>query len=201
MTDNGPRGIPRAIAEHLAAEIRRRREWDEAPCLYTLYVEGGQPRLGPIPLPDAIWASGPPAQVLLALADGMDGEFARLLQSAAPAGLHGAAFRTEAWMIHAPAGDDAALRKMVADGNARRVSQRPDRVEVRQIWAVDRARTTYMASQARGSSDVLTDVRRPERGMDHVGDIFTGLDGIVSAFLGVTMSERSLKMPGEQARG
>jgi hypothetical protein len=107
--------------------------------------------------------------VLLALADGVDGESARLLQSAAPAGLYGAAFRTEAWMIKAPEGDEAAMRKMIADGNARRVSRRPDRIEVRQIWAVDRARTTYMASQERGSSDVVTDVRRPEPGADHVG--------------------------------
>lgn len=85
---------------------------------------------------------------------------------------------------------------MVEDGNARRVHERPDRVEVRQIWAVDRARTTYMASQERGSGEVRTDIRRPAAGMDHVGDIFTGLDGIVSAFLGVTMPGRSLKMPG-----
>ena len=189
------KGIPRAIAEHLAAEIRRRREWDEAPCLYTLYVEGGQPSLGIIPLPDEIWASGPPAQVLLTIAELAAGD-ARLFQAVAPAGLYGAAFRCEAWGIHAPAGDDAALRKMVEDGNARRVHERPDRVEVRQIWAVDRARTTYMASQERGSGEVLTDIRRPEPGMDHTGDIFEGLDRLVSAFLGVTLPARSLRMPG-----
>ena len=30
--------------------------------------------------------------------------------------------------------------------------------------------------------------------MDHVGDIFSALDRLVSAFLGVTMPERSLDM-------
>ena len=187
--------VPRAIAEHLAAEIRRRREWDEPPCLYALHVEGGQPRLGPLPLPDVIWAAGPPAQVLLALS-GMGPGHARLLQSAAPAGLYGLAFRTEVWEITAPQDDEAAVRKMFEDGNARRVSQRPDRVEARQIWAVDRARTTYMASQERGSVDVRTSIRRPQRGNDHVGDVFDGLDRLVSAFLGVTMPGRSLNMPG-----
>jgi len=114
-----------------------------------------------------------------------------------PAGLYGAAFRCEAWGITAPAGDEAAIREMIEDGNARRVSERPDRVEVRQIWAVDRARTTYMASRERGSGTVRTDVRRPDPGNDHVGDIFDGLDRIVSAFLGVSMPGRSLKMmPG-----
>jgi hypothetical protein len=188
-------GISRAIAEHLAAELRKRREWDEPPCLYTLYVEGGQPRLGTIPLPDAIWASGPPAQVLKALS-GLPSWHAGMLQAAAPAGLYGAAFRCEAWGITAPPGDEAAIRQLVEDGNARRVSQRPDRVEVRQIWAVDRARTTYMAMQERGKAEVRTDIRPPRPGDDHVGDVFTGLDGIVSAFLGVTMPARSLKMPG-----
>jgi hypothetical protein len=187
-----PGGLSRAIAEHLAAEVRRRRAWDEVPCLYTLYVEGGQPRLGVIPLPDGIWAAAPSAQVLLALADLGPGEMA-MLQAAAPAGLYGLAFRTEAWMVYAPEGDDAAVRKMIEDGNARRVSQRPDRIEVRQIWAVDRTRTTYMASQERGSSDVQTDVRRPEPGMDHVGANFAALDRLVSAFLGVTLPGRSLK--------
>ena len=191
-----PSGIQRAIAEHLAAEIRRRREWDEAPCLHTLYVEGGQPRLGQIPLPDALWASGPPARVLLALADLGARSNAQLLQSAAPAGLYGLAFRCEAWGITAPQGDEEAVRQMAEDANARRVWQRPDRIEVRQIWAVDRARTTYMASQERGSGDVLTDIRRPEPGMDHTGDIFEGLDRLVSAFLGVTLPARSLRMPG-----
>ena len=63
---------------------------------------------------------------------------------------------------------------------------------MRQLWAVDRTRVTYMASQERGSDEVATDVRRPEPGMDHVGDIFSALDRLVSAFLGVTLPERSL---------
>ena len=142
-------GIPNAIAATLAAEIRARLAWDEAPALYTLYVEGGRPRLRQIPVPDHMWA-GAPAQVLLAMADGMAG-FAPLLRSAAGPGLYGAAFRCEAWGVQAPQGDSEALRQMVADANARRVHARPDRVEVRQLWAVDRARVTYMASQERGS--------------------------------------------------
>ena len=116
-------GIPNAVASALAAEIRIRREWDEAPALYTLYVEGGRPRLRQIPVPSRMWA-GPPAQILLAMADGM-AEFAPLLQSAAGPGLYGAAFRCEAWGVQAPQGDREALRKMVEDGNARRIRPAP----------------------------------------------------------------------------
>jgi len=195
MSDSKLGGIPRAIAGTLAAEIRKRREWDEAPALYALYVEGGRPRLSQIPVPDRMWA-GQPAQILLAMADGMAG-FAPLLRSAAGPGLFGVAFRCEAWGVQAPPGDREALRQMIVDANARRVHARPDRVEVRQFWAVDRARVTYMASQERGSGEVVTDVRQPEPGMDHVGDIFSALDRLVSAMLGVTMPERSLKMPGD----
>jgi hypothetical protein len=95
VPETAPRGIPKAIAGTLAAEIRKRREWDEAPCLYTLYVNGGRARLAPLPLPDHIWSGSPP-QVLLAMADQAD-FFAPLLQTAAGPGLYGAAFRCEVW--------------------------------------------------------------------------------------------------------
>jgi hypothetical protein len=41
--------IPDAIAAALAAEIRARRGWDEAPALYTLYVRAGRAGLRQIP--------------------------------------------------------------------------------------------------------------------------------------------------------
>jgi hypothetical protein len=193
VPETAPRGIPKAIAGTLAAEIRKRREWDEAPCLYTLYVNGGRARLAPLPLPDHIWSGSPP-QVLLAMADQAD-FFAPLLQTAAGPGLYGAAFRCEVWGVSAAASDPAAVRQMTEDGNARRIHARPDRVELRQIWAVDRARVTYVASQERGSDEVETAVHIPEPGMDHTGNIPTALDRLVSAFLGVTMPGRSLSFP------
>ena len=48
--------IPDAIADALAAEVESRTEWDEAPALYTFYVESGRCRLSQIPLPEMVWA-------------------------------------------------------------------------------------------------------------------------------------------------
>jgi hypothetical protein len=45
-------------------------------------------------------------------------------------------------------------------------------------------------------TEVRTDIRPPRPGDDHVGDVFDGLDRLVAAFLGVSVPERSLKMPG-----
>jgi hypothetical protein len=185
-------GIPNVIEATLAAEIRRRREWDEPPCLYVMYVDRGRCALRPLPLPGAVW-TGQPAQILLRMA-GMAEMFTPALQAIAKPGLYGAAFRVESWGIRAPVSDREAVTQALADANGRRISARPDRTEMRQIWAVDRARITYMASQERGSGEVETVIQRPEPGWDHVGTIFEALDRLVSALLGVTMPERSLNM-------
>ncbi len=181
-------GIPDAIAAELAAELRRRREWDEPPCVYTVHVDRGRCRLMPVWVPDRIWMTGPPGEILARMAKaGMN--IAGPLQSMATPDLYGAAFRCEMWQVHAALGDQGAVRKLVEDGNARRIWSRPDRIEVRQLCAVDRTRITYLATQPRGG-DAGTVIQRPEPGLDHAGVIPEALDQLVSAFLGVTLPER-----------
>lgn len=108
-----------AVSDALAAEISSHREWDEPPAVHPLYVTGGACRLGRLPLPDAIWMTAPPAQVLAALAD-CAGDYAGRLQAMAPGELHGVAFFTEIWMASARYGsaeaEDLAKRAEAAGG-------------------------------------------------------------------------------------
>jgi hypothetical protein len=182
-----------AIGDALVAEIESRREWDEPPAVFTVYYSGGRGHLGRLPIPDATWYAGPPAEILAALADattastgGMD-----MLRKFAPAELHGAAFFTEVWMATAVAGSaaDADLRKRAAAVGGR-VSQLPDRVEARSMWAVDRAGITYTAIQARGEDEVKRSVSYPKPGEGFTGTVPRALDKLVTAFLGVTLPDR-----------
>jgi hypothetical protein len=183
-----------AVTAALAAEISSRVEWDERPGLYSVGYEGGKAFMREVPLPDAVWSSGPPAAVLAAIADGA-GAWAAELRKVVPPGLHGVAFFTEQWMATAPhgtpEGDDLIRRARAARG---RVSQLPDRVEARAMWAVDRAGITYEAFQVRGSAEVKTAVSYPQPGQGYTGTIPRALDKLVTAFLGVDLPERQ-KVP------
>ncbi len=187
-------GIPNAVADALfaiAAEVRRPREWDGPPGLYIMYVNGGRCRLVPVLLRNAIWARVPAAEVPARLAAvGLDR--VGLRQCAAEPGLYGAALRTEGYRVEAPLHDHAAVRAAIADGDAHRVKARPDRVEIRQIFAVDRARVTYWARLERLAGTVQSTVYRPQSGQEPVGAEVDGLDQLVSALLGVPMPGRSL---------
>lgn len=187
-----PSRVPDAIAAEAAAELRRRREWDEAPQLYHLYVRSGRPAFVPVPLPAYLWLGSDPADVLAYIADRY-GKFTDLLRANAEPGLYGAAFRVEMWTAYAPAGDTAARRRLAAEGAARRIYQRPDRAESRVLVAVDRGRVSYQAVQDRGSDEVDIKIFRPEPGRDLVGNIPDALDKIVATCLGVTLPERSLR--------
>lgn len=177
-----------AVCDALAAEISNRTEWDEPPAVFAVYHRGGRCHLGRLAIPDAIWATGPPAGVLGALADAAYTE-AFMLQLLAPGELHGAAFFTEIWMASARGADEAAgltERAKAAGG----VSKLPDRVEARSIWAVDRAGITYSAFQTRGSDEVQRSVWYPKAGQPFTGRVPDALDKLVTAFLGVTLPTR-----------
>lgn len=100
--------VAEKILDALEAEIKDRAEWDEAPGLYFLYLEGGEARVSQAPVPVFLWESDPPRG--LARMAACLGDFSGLLQSVAPEGLHGAAFRCEAWAVDAgmPAPSGAA---------------------------------------------------------------------------------------------
>jgi hypothetical protein len=180
----------------LAAEITRHTEWDERPELLTMYYQGGRGHLGQIPVPDYVWASGPPALVLESLAEASASR-AELLQMAAPGELHGIGFFTEIWMATARAGSeaDADLRRRVKAAGGR-VSKLPEqeRVEARAIWAVDRAGITYSVMQVRGEDEVQRAVSYPKAGQPALektsGTVPDALDKLVTAFLGVPLPAR-----------
>ena len=179
--------VQEKIAAALAAEVASRTEWDQPPGLFWLALEGGEPRLVPAPVELGTWSLGPPAAVLSALADGC-GLFSDGLRKAAPEGLHGAAFFTESWFTaHSPE-DKAGIAAAEADARAHRIHTRPDRIEARSMWAVDRAGTVYMAVLRRGVDDgPRTQVEYAGPGRTIKGVIPAALERMVSACLSVTM--------------
>jgi hypothetical protein len=179
------------IMDTLVAEVKSRTEWDEPPALFFLYLEGGRCRASALPVPDEIWAMDAPPRVLAGLADGA-GEFSGLLSAVAPEGLHGAAFRCEAWAVTGGKPGSGSDRELRAASRARRLHVHPDRVESRCMYGVDRAGTTYSAMLARGEALVRRQVsyRKPGR-PDFSGIIPNALDRLVMALLGVDLPVRA----------
>lgn len=180
-----------AIGDALAAEITRRKRWDELPAVFTVYYKGGRGHLRRVPLPGMIWATGPTSRVLERIADATETGGMDALRATAEAGLYGAAFFTEIWMASAPEGT-AEEADLLARGRAAggRVSKLADRVETRSIYAVDRAGITYTALQAWGSAEVQRDVSYPKAGQPAGGAVPAALDRLVKAFLGVSLPDR-----------
>jgi hypothetical protein len=108
----------------------------------------------------------------------------------APEGLHGAAFRCEAWEISGGKPGTAQRSEAIADSMAHRIHERPDRKETRAMYAVDRAGITYAAVQRRGEAEVRRSIAFPGAGGGFAGTIPLALDKIVTAVLGVTIPDR-----------
>ncbi len=182
--------VSELVMDALAAEVESRTGWDEPPGLYFLYLEGGKCRASLLPLPDEVWSLDAPPRVLARLADGA-GEFSELLSSVAPEGLHGAAFRCEAWVVEAGKPGTERYSEVTAASMARRLDVHPDRVESRCMYGVDRAGITYSATLARGSDEVKRSVsyRKPGR-PDFAGIIPDALDRLVMGLLGVKLAAR-----------
>jgi len=179
--------VQERIAAALSAEVASRTEWDEPPALFWLALEGGMPRLVPAPVTPGTWSLGPPATVLSVMADACR-EFSGPLHASAPDALHGAAFYTETWMAAARTDDAEGIARAKADARARRIHQRPDRVEARSLWAADRGGAVYVAVLRRGiDSEPRAQVEYPGPGRTIRGDIPAALERIVSAVLAVTM--------------
>lgn len=178
------------IMDTLVSEVKSRTGWDEPPALFFLYLEGGRCRVSALPLPDEVWALDAPPRVLARLADGA-GEFSGLLSSVAPEGLHGAAFRCEAWAVTGGKPGSEREREVTAASHARQLHVHPDRVEFRCMYAVDRAGTTYSAMQARGEWAVKRSVSYRKPGFPEVSGIIpNALDRLVTATLGVELPGR-----------
>lgn len=96
------------------------------------------------------------------------------------------------WQVRTgpPGGGDH--EKAVEDAGNRRLYAHPDRVEVRSIWAVDRAGISYDATVERGAGEVRRTARWPKPGSLAVtGAVPDALDRLVTTLLGVQMPARS----------
>jgi hypothetical protein len=132
-----------------------------------------------------------PPRVLARLADGA-GEFSGLFRAVAPEGLHGAAFRCEAWAVDAGKPGTERYSETTAASMARQLHVHPDRVESRCMYAVDRAGITYSAMQARGEAEVKRSVTYPKPGKPGFSGIIpNALDRLVTALLGVELPARA----------
>jgi hypothetical protein len=191
------------VSEALAAELLAHAQWDEPPALHTVYYRGGEAVIGQVPVPDEVWASGPPAQVLASLASSVTRSplHTGLLRALAPEYLHGIAFFSEVWVVEArartPEGDDLHKR---ASAVGYRVGKLPERREARSIICVDRAGVTYSVMQLRGEDDIMRDMTYPKPGSPPpatTGTVPEALDKMVTAFTGVTLPVRVRDDPAE----
>lgn len=88
--------------------------------------------------------------------------------------------------------DPAGLARAQEDAKARRLWTRPDRVETRSIWAVDRAGITYDVTIERITGQVRRQARWPKPGVPAItGAVPDALDKLVTALLGVPMPARA----------
>lgn len=173
-----------AILAAAVAELEARIAWDEPPALYFIYLNDGSPRFSELLLPDEIWEADRPPQVLARMAASA-GRHSDFLRPHVPPSLIGVAFRFEGWqvVVERDASEEAIAR---ADLDARRhqIHQRPDRVEVRCIEAVDRAGTVYSAMFRRdGAKDLHTSEKT-------TGTVPQALDSLLMSLLGVTLPGR-----------
>jgi hypothetical protein len=142
----------------LADLLRARRAWDEPPALHFMYNDdGSRIRIsGRSLVPECVWASGPPAQVLAGLARNMtEPPYREALVALAPESFHGVVFRCETWTVATPVSDEAAVRRAQRAAHRRRLYAHPGRVEQRTVWAMTRM-GMFTAFQTRGQDRIDT---------------------------------------------
>ena len=141
-----------AISRKLAAEVEGRKQWDEPPALYRLHVRNGQPNVIPVAVPLSLWGVDRPPAVLDLIAELMGDRRFRFNTEDEQAGpLYGMAFRHEGWLVEGPWDNSAAARSTQVMAGDHKLYLHPGRVEVRMLYAVDRAQITYSATVRRTS--------------------------------------------------
>jgi hypothetical protein len=191
-----------AVVAVLADVVERRRGWDEAPALYWLHVERGRPKLRQVGIPDLTWQLDRPPAVLEIIAKMMA---AGRYRSPWP-DLHGVAVRHEGWKVELDQpSSPAALakaRRLHAQSLAHTLHTRPDRIEARMFYAVDRAGWTYQAELKRGQLRADRMAMPPGGDPTITGAVVDALDLMVATLLGVTLPPRKEPPPewlGEEA--
>lgn len=142
----------------LADLLRARRAWDEPPALHFMYREDccGVRISERSLVPDPVWASGPPAQVLADLARNMtEPPYRQALVTLAPESFHGVVFRCETWTVATPVSDEAAVQRAQRAAHRRKLHAHPDRIEQRTVWAMTRM-GMFTAFETRGQDGIDT---------------------------------------------
>jgi hypothetical protein len=199
------------IVARLAAELEARDEWDEPPALYRLGLRGKQARLVDAEVPLDIWALARPPEVL----DRLAGYMARgwPLPGGLPPGweLHGMAVRHEGWWVDIEMANLPAAKHAAALAAEHRLVDHPARVEMRMMYAVDRAAITYSSTMYRDQGVAETLIAYPTgRAVGHgprveealggstgalkvqpTGAVVEALDLMVSVLTGATLPGRA----------
>jgi hypothetical protein len=180
-----------AIVALMTDELEARTEWDEPPQLYRLHLTGGAPRIVPVRIPLPLWESGRTPDVLENIADMLTDPRFRPRS----VDLHGMAFRHEGWEVIIDDPRDPANR-----AEAERISEmskehtlhtRPDRIEVRMMYAVDRAQITYQAHMTRGDAKASSIISYPGNpAMQMTGSVLQALDSMVASLTGIPQQTR-----------
>jgi hypothetical protein len=162
-----------AITEALRTELASRALREEPPAIYALWLAGGRARLQQIPLDHELWAADTPPQILAAFAD----TFTEV-HTPGPVrpGLHGAAFFDD--------GQREPSRHAQAPGTS---GHSPRQAVSPELWAVDRAGTTYRAWLDQASHTICAAVLDHAHRTAAASTITEALDTLVTTMLGVTL--------------
>jgi hypothetical protein len=210
-----------AIVARLAAELEARTAWDEPPALYRLGLRSKQARLVDAEVPLDIWALARPPEVLDRLAGYMANQ-GWPLPGGLPPGweLHGMACRHEGWWVDVEMADRPAAKYTAAMAAEHRLADHPARVEIRMMYAVDRAGITYSSTLYRDQAEAETMIAYPTGravvhgprveeamgGSDHLsvqptGAVVEALDRMVTILTGATLPPRASSYLEDHMRG
>jgi hypothetical protein len=149
----------------------------------------GRPKLRQVGLPDFTWSLDRPPAVLERIAVMMA---AGRYRSPWP-DLFGMAVRHEGWKVEVDPtlpGAKATSRRAAAQSREHTLHTRPDRIEARMFYGVDRAGWTYQAEQKRGQLRAERMAVPPLSDPTITGAVVDALDLMVATLLGVTLPER-----------
>lgn len=162
-----------AALKQLMLDIEAESGWDVPHSLWILYRDELAPR-NPLGIqvfelefkrlhlwtPEQMKVEGP-WRIILTLAKQLK-DRADITQAILPPNLIGWAFAYEAFGAFANKTNPGETEQLDADAQKRQIKNRPDRMEMRGISAVDRSERKYGLMKLRGEDEVVTRVTDPE---------------------------------------
>ena len=186
--------VEEGIAAIFGNKLEARGErWNEEPALYAVQLSDDRERIriGLFPLPAAMWRGwDQTVDALKMIADLLTVRTADALR-VLPGGVYAVGFRAEGWSVPECEPGTAQASENAADAMGGRMAQRPDRIEVRFVSAVDVEGRTYIIEQVRGALPTRSIWRPgdpPERAQ--TGDVFGELRRILAALAGTAPPPR-----------